>query len=174
MNFAELSDLAVEMTVIWVIDSSALIDFKMIVPIGEQWEFFRTLDDLVDNSMIAMPRQVIREVGEITHPDVPGAWASSVRKRMVHPLDVDYQVLGMVMETAGDVVDASKDEEDADPYVLALALQLQSIGYEVRVVTSDVVDRIPIRISLETACHRMSVRTLSPEDFVVAIRAESP
>jgi hypothetical protein len=161
VNFAELSDLAVEMTVIWVIDSSALIDFKMIVPIGEQWEFFRTLDDLVDNSMIAMPRQVIREVGEITHPDVPGAWASSVRK-------------GMVMETAGDVVDASKDEEDADPYVLALALQLQSIGYEVRVVTSDVVDRIPIRISLETACHRMSVRTLSPEDFVVAIRAESP
>jgi hypothetical protein len=38
---------------------------------------------------------------------------------------------------AGQVVDPNKDQEDGDPYVLALALQLRRAGEDVCVVTDD-------------------------------------
>lgn len=63
-----------------------------------------------------------------------------------------------VMREAGDVVDPNKSSEDADPYVLARAVQLRAQGLEVVVVTDDDVDRMPIKISLTTACGRVGVR----------------
>ncbi|MCY3821772.1 MAG: hypothetical protein OXH52_20870 [Gammaproteobacteria bacterium] len=70
------------------------------------------------------------------------------------------------MEKAGDVVDPNKTTEDADPYVLALALHTREKGFDVVVVTNDIVDHLPIRISLATACARLNVDAATPEDFL--------
>lgn len=80
---------------------------------------------------IAMPRQVIREIERTAHPDLPGAWAPGVRGALRHPLDVDFVHLRRVMAEAGQVVDPNKAEEDADPYVAALALHLAARGLDV-------------------------------------------
>jgi hypothetical protein len=154
---------------VWVLDASALIHFKKIA-VGKQWAAFKLLEEMVLLGSIAMPRLVIKEASEIMHPDMPGAWAAGVKDSLIHPLDpaVDPYVRN-VMAVAGDVVDPNSPDDDADPYVVALALELCASGYDAVVVTDDVVDRMPIKISLETACTRCQVKSVNAEQFLLAI-----
>ncbi|MXZ31140.1 MAG: DUF4411 family protein [Acidimicrobiia bacterium] len=151
-----------------MLDTSALIEFKRLLPIPEQWNAFVRLGSLVENGRIAMPRQVLAEATTVSHPDVPGAWAAAMRRRLRHTLDPDYHFVRLVMEAAGDVVDPNKTTDDADPYVVALALHTREQGFDVVVVTADVVDRPPRRISLATACARLNVEVANPTEFLVA------
>ncbi len=69
------------------------------------------------------------------------------------------------MKVSGDVVDVNKASEDADPWVLALALQLQeSMLLKICVVTEDTVDRN--RLSMITACERLNLRSCRIRDFL--------
>ena len=156
MNYDDVS--------IWVIDSSALIDAKKIISVSNQWKAFKKLEQMAMNGNIALPRQVINEVSRITHPDLPGAWAVGIRGLLRYPLDADHQHLDHVMKTAGEVVDTNKMHEDADPWVLALACQLQSTGSIVCVVTVDTVDRN--HISMTTACELLSLNWCSAREFL--------
>ena len=153
---------------IWVPDSSALIKIKRIVPGASQWDAFRKLEGLVDGGAIAIPRQVINEMGRIAHPDAPGVWAQGMRGRLIHPQDPDYKHVEAVMAGAGEVVDPNKTEEDADPYVLALARQLGSDKLAT-VVTDERVDRLPIKICMTTACNRLHIPVCTTEDFLSAL-----
>ncbi len=101
---------------VWIVDSSALIETKTVVSVANQWKTFKRLEQMVRDGQIAMPRQVINEVSELSHPDLPGAWAPGVRGSLRHPLDVHHSHLREVMSVAGDVVDVNKaGEERADP-----------------------------------------------------------
>ena len=153
---------------VWILDTSALIEFKRLLPMPEQWNAFVRLGSLVENGRIAMPRQVLAEATRVSHPDVPGAWAAAMRERLQHTLDSGYHFIQLVMAKAGDVVDPNKTSEDADPYVVALALHTRERGFDVVVVTNDVVDRLPIKISLATACARLNIEWATPEDFLAA------
>jgi Domain of unknown function (DUF4411) len=154
--------------VVWVIDTNCLIALKR-VAIGEQWELFTQLEKMVIDAEIAMPRQVIREASTLLHPDVPGVWAKGVERKLQHPLDVDYELLGEVMEVAGDVIEDRSASDPADPYVLALALQLQRADLSVTVVSDDIVDRLPLKISMATACKRLGLGRVGTEPFLSAI-----
>ncbi|MCY4257377.1 MAG: hypothetical protein OXE04_03705 [bacterium] len=59
------------------------------------------------------------------------------------------------MRTVGDVVDVHKSGEDADPWVLALALHIKAEGKAVCIVTEDIVDRQSI--SIATASDRLVI-----------------
>lgn len=140
---------------VWIVDSSALIKAKAIVAVNNQWAAFKHLEQMVIEGRIALPRQVINEMSEIAHPDLPGAWAPGVRGSLQHPLDAGYEYIAHVMSVAGDVLDVNKASEDADPWVLALALNIEADGHSVCIVTEDVVDRN--RISIRTACGRLKI-----------------
>ena len=140
---------------VWIVDSSALIKAKTIVSVSNQWDAFKQLEQMVIDGRIALPRQVINEMSDIAHPDLPGAWAPGVRGSLTHTLDAGYEHITRVMSVAPDVVDVNKPGEDADPWVLALALQLKGDGHTVCIVTEDIVDRT--RISIATACGRLSI-----------------
>lgn len=152
---------------VWILDASSLVEAKFVLAVGDQWSTFKLLEDMVTRGEVAMPRLVIREVAEIAHPDLPGAWAPGVRDSQVHPLDPDWKHLSRVMLEAGDVVDPNKSTEDADPYVLALALQLVEEGFRVVVVTEDRIDRH--RIAVTTACTRLGVDYCSVRVFFNAL-----
>ena len=156
MNYDDVS--------VWVIDSSALIKAKSIISVHNQWKAFKHLEQMVIEGQIALPRQVIKEVSEITHPDLPGAWAAGVRGLLQHTMDADYECLAHVMAIAGEVVDVNKAREDADPWVLALARQLQKPCSAVCVVIEDIVDRK--RISMKTACELLSLNWCSVREFL--------
>lgn len=72
---------------VWILDTSALVDFKTLIAVAEQWEAFKRLEGIVQSGEIAMPRQVLNEASELAHPDLPGAWAPGMRGQLRHPLD---------------------------------------------------------------------------------------
>ena len=67
--------------------------------------------------------------------------------------------VGRHVPGAADVIEASAENDPADPYVLALALQLWrgNEAGECYVVTEDKVDRAPIKISIRMACLRLGL-----------------
>ncbi len=152
---------------VWVLDTSALVEAKAALSVADQWQTFKQLEDMVRAGAVAMPRLVIREISEIAHPDLPGAWAPGVRDIQQHPLDPEWEHVQRVMAEAGEVVDPNKTKEDADPYVLAFALQLLEQGHDVCVVTEDRVDRN--RIAVTTACDRLGVSHCSVRDFLTGL-----
>lgn len=81
-------------------DTSALINFKTLISVSDQWAAFKLLEQLVEEGRIAMPRQVVNEASEIAHPDLPGAWAPGVRSRLRYPPDVDYKYLQLVVSAS--------------------------------------------------------------------------
>ena len=149
---------------VWILDTSALVEAKSALSVADQWQTFKLLEDMVRVGTVAMPRLVIREISQIAHPDLPGAWAPGVRDIQQHPLDPAWEQLQRVMAEAGDVVDPNKTTEDADPYVLALSLELLEQGHDVCVVTEDRVDRN--RIAVTTACDRLGIAHCSVRDFL--------
>jgi Domain of unknown function (DUF4411) len=152
-----------------LLDTSSIIDIKKQVPVDKQWDLFRRLEDLVDAGEIAMPRQVIREVVEVAHPDAPGVWARGMQRRLQHPLDVDYEYVKEVMRVAPNLVEANQQKDVADPYVVALALQLRAAGEQVEIVTDDVNDHLPIKIALATACDRCKLPHITCAEFLSAV-----
>jgi hypothetical protein len=152
---------------VWILDTSCLVETKLVISVSDQWKTFKLLEEMVRSGEIAMPRQVIREISDIDHPDLPGAWAPGVRDVQCHPLDPSWDCVQRVMAEAGDVVDPNKTEEDADPYVIALALHLQQAGLDVSVVTEDHVDHSYIAVT--TACDRLSVTHCSTREFLAKI-----
>lgn len=150
---------------IWVLDSSFLIESKAVISIFQQWKAFKLLEKMVASGRIALPGQVIKEVTATAHPDLPGAWAPGVRELLRHPLIPDEQFLGRVTAVAGEVVDLNKPHKDADTYVLAIALQLQTDGWAVCIVTEDIVGR-GRRLSIAAACRRLGLAWIPTREFL--------
>ena len=110
---------------VWILDSSSLIETKKIIHAEEQQNAFRVLEDMVKKRQIAMPRQVINEVSKVQHLDIPGTWVIRVKKYLKYPVEVDHRILSIIKSECPKLTDYTKDSEDADPYVVALAYQLQ-------------------------------------------------
>jgi rRNA maturation endonuclease Nob1 len=154
--------------IICVIDTSVMIEFKATVGIERQWDLLSSMTDLVKTGRIAFPRQVARELSQARHPDAPGAWIASAKRDVQHPEPAE-QTLVRVLQ-AGQLVDvnAPADREVADPYVAALALEIveRHPQSHVVVVTNDIVDRLPMKIALRTACERLGLQTCTMQPFV--------
>ncbi len=159
-----------------VLDTSSLIESKDLISINRQWEAFKLLEKRVEEGRIAMPRQVIDEITTTDHPDLPGAWAPGMRAKLRHTLRPDDRYMKRVMAVAGEVVDPSKKRDDADPWVLALALQLQSEGLAVCIVTEDTGDK-DSHISVASACGRLGLGWMRTREFLehfgIPIKPES-
>lgn len=155
---------------VWLLDASALIRIKHVVPGNQQWALFKKLEQLVESAELAFPRQIKVEVTEMAHPDAPGVWADGVFPAMRHPAEPNPSFVRLVMSSpAAKVVDPNKTREDGDPYLIALALQLMDAGHPVCVVTDDLKDN-PTRIALSVACDHVSVPWCPLEDFLTDIK----
>jgi hypothetical protein len=69
----------------------------------------------------------------------------------------DLGIVRRVLERCPDLLDPDKPDEQADPYVLAVALDLKTGGFDVCVVTDDRRDRLPTKLSLATAAGMFQV-----------------
>lgn len=151
----------------WIIDTSSLIEIKRAVAPHNQWELLKTMEIMVRDGRLGAPRHVYREMGKTQHPDAPGVWASGVRGVQLLPLDVDPACTRSVLSEVPTLVDVNKIEEDADPYVVALAWQLMQEAKSVYVVTEDHVDREST--SIATACDSLGIVWVRLHDFVASL-----
>ena len=155
----------------WVLDSSALINFKHIIKIEHQWQFLECLKDMVGSGELFICRAVVNEVKQ-PHPDAPGAWAFGVRDEVQDAYDPEEVFVAEVMAKAGDVIDDEDEESDADPHVVAQALELRHKGFDVCVVTTDAKSH-PDRIAMTEACVRLNLETSSDREFIAQIECDA-
>jgi hypothetical protein len=160
-----------------IVDTSCLIAFKRLVRIDEQWALLVRMSDLVRSGALAFPRQVAKELSYGQHPDAPGAWVGNAKGDIRHP-EPREETLVAVLQVAPQLVDyeATADREVADPYVAAMAVELveRHRGCRVAVATDDAVDRLPVKLSLRTACRRLTLEVWSTADLVAWVRGEEP
>lgn len=154
---------------VWLLDSSSLIRIKSHVPGAKQWALLKAMESMVADGTLTFAKQVKDEVTGLLHPDAPGVWAAGVYHLMAYDADPGIAYVKHVMGTeAAAVVDPDKTTEDADPYVIALALELMAMGHDVRVVTNDQNDT-PARIAMSKACDITGVDWCGLEEFLVAV-----
>ncbi|HYM25814.1 MAG TPA: DUF4411 family protein [Vicinamibacterales bacterium] len=159
--------------IVWVLDTSSLIAIKSTVPRVNRERLFEAMTTLAHSAELCFPREVLaelrRNLEDKRQPDPPSQWAISVEAEAcsVAPTFDDVKaVLAMVP----DVLDPDKESgvDEADPYVLALAVKLRAEGYDARVVTQEARDA-PKKLSLNTACGMLGVPSVPLGGFLRAL-----
>lgn len=110
---------------------------------------------MVEAGALVFPVQVYDELERARKPkkeDLPFDFADA-NKKQATVLGTDYDYVGRVMAVTPNVLDHEKTRgvDEADPYVLALALKLSEEGHLVTVLTEERKDR-PDKMSMNTAC----------------------
>jgi rRNA maturation endonuclease Nob1 len=160
--------------VIYVLDTSALIQIKDDLPPRELWEALRLMEELVENGLITFPDQVFNELVIYKVPDSITAWCAGVKHRRVYT-GPDYSTVRRVLshETVGKVCDWRLDTGDpADPWVIALAVELDELGVGVCVVTEDWKDRFDGLGALKKASMQTGSSPERPVNRVVEPHAD--
>ena len=154
-----------------MIDSSSLMDIKSKTSHEVRPKLYAHLTFLAAEGRVRLPREVVEEMkrgAQTRHRDEALEWvlACEAQACIVEP---SVEELRAIMREVGDVVDHKKDsgEDDADPYVLALAVKLQGQGLSVRIVTEDRTDRLR-KVSLTTAAGILGVPSVPLSGFMRA------
>jgi len=111
---------------------------------------------LVKAGRLRFPREVLdelkRDSADKRSPDRPRTWAQDVEAAACRDLPT-FDEVRAVLAVVPDILDATKESgaDEADPYVLALAMKLQGQAMDARVVTEETKNR-PSKLSLNTAC----------------------
>ena len=147
-------------TPILIFDSSALIDMKTHRPLEAQWDIAVSLLDLARLGQVMFPATVHREMVELNHPDVPGVWAAKASTIQGVLQEPQGKTVREVLASHGTLVDQSDPNEaqKADPFVVALALELDRQGAEVVVVSKDE--------EVQRACQTFSIPVESWAQFL--------
>ena len=159
---------------IWVADTSSLSGIRRIDEIGVAREatVLKKLERFVESGQIVYPKPVVDELGQYASGDKPFRpyeWAKRHKDAIVRQADLFETTKELLADAQIQlVVDAAKaiGEEEADPYVLALAVKLKREGHEVTVLTEERRDR-PSKLSLNTACGLLRVYCLPVRAFLV-------
>jgi len=156
---------------IWVIDTSSIIEIKQVAPKPDWKAIFQDLTKLVTQDALVYPKQVVDELkaGKLTRGyDRPYEWAKSNAQHAARhgPLFDELRAI-MNHQTASRVVDPNKafGVDEADPYVLALALHLKKDGHSVTVVTEES-RSTPQKLSISQACGALRLYAMKVEVFL--------
>jgi len=158
-------------TTFWVIDTSSIIAVRRLVPRTDQPVVFGKLDALVTSDSLVYPTQVVEELERYSDtssgtPDLPLLWAKRNQLRATrHGPQFEKVREVLAHPQVRNILDPDKiGVEEADPYVLGLAMFLKDQG-EVTVITEERRDR-PGKMSINTACGLLRLYCLSMEPFL--------
>jgi hypothetical protein len=157
---------------IFVLDTALLIKIKQLVKVDEQWALLDAMMQHVRAGEICFPRQVATELTGQRWPDAPGAWVGHARGLVCHHEPADGCVAQVLAMTPELIDPDATGVEPADPYVVALALELCGLypSCRVMVASDDRVDRPPVRLSVKTACDRLNIEFCEPAPFIAWVR----
>jgi hypothetical protein len=122
----------------WVIDTSSLIHIRSLFSRAERESVMERLAELVEDGRVVYPREVVLELERYAGADNPAlAWAKAHQTAAAR-MQPSFEALRNVLAHVPEVIDASKEgTEEADPYVLAMAVALRESGADARVVTEE-------------------------------------
>ena len=152
---------------VYVMDASSLINLKRYIKPERQWDFFNeSMTEMVESGDLLIVPQVEAECGKARHPDVPGTWALAKAKLSPADRDPGLQTVRVVLGDWPELVDPEGEAEQADPYVVSRALELQDSLQDVCVVTDDTTSHLPAKASLAEVCDHYEIPWINLADFL--------
>ncbi len=134
---------------VWVIDTGSIVEIRRGTPQGKvRRRITGELDYRVNTDSLLYPPEVVVELERVTEaitkqdrPDDPFVWAKRNEARATRHGHL-YEGARQVLARVPNLIDAEKVAvsgiDDADPYVVALALALRAEGHEPTIITQDV------------------------------------
>lgn len=129
-------------TEVWVVDSSSIIAVKEQVGRAHEVKVFRALTSLSTKSQLFWPPEVTQEVEAARIADSAVHWVKA--RREASERSPKLETVKAVLLKAPSVVDPDSTREQADPYVVALALEMGSgdlFPPKVTIITEDRKDK---------------------------------
>ena len=156
-------------TVVWIIDTSSIAQVRRSIANHRKGSVFDQMGRLVQEGRLAFPAQVVEELERWADPATPDQqflWAKKYKADATQNQPTFEEVKEVLAEVPA-VLDPDKDAgaEEADPYVLAMALHLRVLGRDARVVTEEVRD-YPRKMSLNTAAGLVGVPSVNLMAFL--------
>jgi hypothetical protein len=155
--------------VVWAIDTSSVAEIRRSIENPKKQRVFTQMGVLVQDGRLIFPKQVVDELERVADPSSPDpqyAWAKQ------HQANVDARAPALeeikdVLNAVPKVLDPDKDTgaEEADPYLLAMAVRLRAEGKDVRIVTEETKDT-PRKMSLRTAAGLLGVPSVPLKAFL--------
>lgn len=108
--------------IVYVIDTSALIDIKNIYPIDVFPGVWSNLEKLVKNDRLAAPQEVLFELQK--RDDELTEWAKKHNTIFREPTPTQIDIVRQILVDHESFVKLGRGEYDADPWVVALAYDL--------------------------------------------------
>jgi hypothetical protein len=159
----------------WVIDTSSLLGVRELFGRAGEKKVFATLSGLVTRGCLFFPPEVYHELergspADTVTNDPALEWAKTVRTQAEKAASLE--TVKAVLAIAAELLDPDKSDEQADPYVLAVAIDVRGLGFDVTVVTDDFRDK-PGKLSLATAAGMLGVPSVPLGGFARIITAQS-
>lgn len=144
----------------YVIDASSLINLRMHYPISVFRSFWEKLDQLVVDDRLGAPQAVFDELSQ-KDDDHLFNWAKTHKDKMFY---TDYterflQNIANIMERYPKLIDENSEKEQADPYVIAMAIEYrdrpqQKLFYhDVCVVTEESIKKRSGKVKIPEVCN---------------------
>jgi hypothetical protein len=158
--------------VVWVIDTSSIIEVRRAVTVAARKKAFSGLTQLVDDKRLVYPPEVLDELErntDLKNPDEQYQWAKANATIAHEHAKCDLDDVRLVLAEVPEVLDPEKESgvEEADPYVLAVARKLRAEGVDARVVTQESKDT-PSKTSMSTAAGILGIPCVPLKAFLAA------
>jgi hypothetical protein len=155
--------------VVWIIDTSSIAQVRRSIANTRKTNVFDQMGKLVDIHRLAFPSQVVEELERAADPSSPDQqylWAKK-HKMCATQNSPTFDQVKEVLASVPTVLDPDKDTgaEEADPYILAMALHLRRTGVDARIVTEEVRD-YPSKMSLNTAAGLLGIPSVNLMAFL--------
>lgn len=155
--------------IIWVIDTSSIAEVRRSIENSKKEMVFGRMGTLVKEGRLIFPVQVVDELERGTDaqsPDRQYEWAKEHEDKATERAP-SFEKLREILATVPTVLDPDKDTgvEEADPYILAMAVVLLEEGKDARMVTEETRD-VARKMSLRTAAGLLGVPAVPLKAFL--------
>ncbi len=157
---------------IWVIDTSSIIEIRRKYEKKDQITIYDNLTLLINDDHLVYPVQVYNELDRGTNKkkienDLPFKFAKETKKQATR-FGNQYETLAEILShpEVSTIVDSEKiGVEEADLYILALAVHLKNNNMDVTVITEEKNDT-PFKILMSSACGILKLYSIPILPFV--------
>lgn len=148
---------------VYCIDTSSLIECNLKYPESNFPGLWKRLRQLVDDDRLITTRQVRRELK--SKADQAAVWVKDNKRMVRTPTDEEWIKAQEVRDEFPKLVDPEKEKEDADPFLIGLALvereKAQAWGWNVEyVVVSEESTKRRGKDKIPTVCKHYGLRCI--------------
>lgn len=155
---------------VWVVDTSSIIEVRRAVEKTKRRGVYAKLKALTEQGHLVFPTEVLKELERARDPkpareDLPLEWANEVagKATSVPSFETVREVLAQVPQVCDP--DKTTGVEEADPYVLACAVELKRAGKDVAIITQET-RNLGGKLSLATAAGVLKIPALTMLPFL--------